>query len=187
MIKVKEEIRLTVHNTIVFMATQLTTHLDKSLQSDGTHKFKKKDKERYLISICLTLGAITPNINATINDPLESINAMQYAIQNYDNFLARGKGTFFPSLKIKFSDEDEFSDENTETIKWYFSNWDKNDKKNSLNICVETGMEGFFLFSDGQEKVVQASPILGSSIYQKNDLVTEGFHKLVENKDIKMI
>ena len=44
MIKVIEEIRLTVHNTIVFMAMQLTTHLEKSLQSNGTHKFKKKDK-----------------------------------------------------------------------------------------------------------------------------------------------
>lgn len=187
MITVKEEIRLTVHYTIVFMAMQLTNHLAKSLQSDGTHKFKKTDKERYLISICFILGAIIPNISTTINDPKESSEAMQYAIQNYDNFLARGKGTIFPSLKIKFSDADQFSDENTETIKWYVSNWNKNDKKNPLNICFETGMEGFFLFADKQKKVVQESPMLGSSIYKKDDLIVEGFHKLVEDEDIKIL
>ena len=48
-------------------------------------------------------------------------------------------------------------------------------------------MEGFFLFADGQKKVAQESPVLGASIYKKDDLIVEGFHKLVENKDIKIL
>lgn len=48
-------------------------------------------------------------------------------------------------------------------------------------------MEGFFLFADKQKKVVQESPMLGSSIYKKDDLIVEGFHKLVEDEDIKIL